>query len=191
MPLLGSHSDSRYGGTMKKIVLSLCCIAALASISSAESSRRTTASERTASSSMQGKFGLGFNNQLSDLGLSSLSLRYWNTNKLGFEGIFGFSLGDNTIIDLGGKVLGVIKKDQNVTVYGFGLIGIESFDIKNGANDTNFTIGGGLGTEFFFPGLPNLGFGAEIGVGIVSINDNTQFGTSSGWIPQVGMRYYF
>jgi hypothetical protein len=135
--------------------------------------------------------GIGFNTQLTSLGVNSLSVRKWITDKVGIEGILGFSFNDNlSCIDLGGKYLAVIRKESNMKVYGFGLIGIENSDNKViNKSDTNLMLEGGLGVEFFFHGLPNLGFGSEIGVGYASVPK--QFSTLVDWIPSVGIHYYW
>ncbi|OGS44506.1 MAG: hypothetical protein A2539_01235 [Elusimicrobia bacterium RIFOXYD2_FULL_34_15] len=133
--------------------------------------------------------GIGFNNQLSNLGITSLSIRHWATRNTGFEGLIGFSLGDNTIFDIGAKLLMVLKKEDNLSVYSYGLAGIESFDV-NSQNDTSLTLGAGFGIEFFLTGLSNLGFGTELGLSFSNANNRSQFGTSSGFISSVGIRYY-
>ena len=47
---------------------------------------------------------LGFNNQLSRVGLSSLALRIWLNDSIGIEPVLGFSVGGtNTAFDVGGK----------------------------------------------------------------------------------------
>lgn len=139
------------------------------------------------------RVGLGFNTQLSRFGVDSISLRSWTSDRLGFEGLFGFLLGDNTqCIDLGGKILFGIKTDRILHLYGFGLLGMENWSAKTSGvetHDTDVTVGGGFGVEFFFQGMPDLGFGTEIGLGYNS--GTKQFGTLASWIPTVGMRYYF
>jgi hypothetical protein len=169
---------------MKKLLTLACLISLVTGVAFAKE-----APKKASASSGESRIGLGFNTQLSNFGVSSLSLRYWGSDNLGFEGLFGFSFGDNTrFLDLGGKILALFKKEQNMDLYGFGLLGIENYKIGD-TSDTNLTIGGGVGVEFFLPGLPNLGFGTELGL---FYNNGTKvFGTVANWIPQVGMRYYF
>jgi hypothetical protein len=186
---------------MKKVLAAACIAVLFAGTSFArEGTQRSTRTETMSkSSSSDRKIGIGFNNQLSGIvggftGVNGLSIRYWD-DKLGLEGILGFASGDVTSsVDIGGKFLGLLKKEQNMNIYGFGIVGIESYSKIAGVSnsDTSFLIGGGLGTEFFIPGLPNLGFSAEIGLGFRSLGkDSTEFATFSGWLPDVGIRYYF
>ncbi|MHB9155278.1 MAG: hypothetical protein ACYC5N_06235 [Endomicrobiales bacterium] len=183
---------------MKKLFLASCCVMLLSGVSFARNGaprKATTPKGTPAVQQTEGAIGVGFNSQLSRRGLESLALRAWLSDTLGIEGILGFAFGDGeSFFDLGGKVLGVIRKEQNLSLYGFGLLGIENSSIKNPvtgdtASETSVAFGGGLGVEFFLQGLPNLGFGTEIGLGYNS--GSKQFGTLADWITSVGMRYYF
>jgi len=136
------------------------------------------------------KTGVGFNSQLSGLGVDSLSVRHWFSKKIAAEGLLGFSMGDDTIFNVGGKFLTVLKEEKNLNLYGFGIVGIESYDPDLGEGDTALTLGGGFGAEFFFSDFPNLGFGAEVGLGFNNANDISRFGTAAGWLSAVGIRYY-
>lgn len=136
------------------------------------------------------KTGVGFNSQLSGHGIDSLSIRRWISKKTAVEGLLGFTLGDDVIFDAGGKILTVLKEEENLNIYGFGMAGMESYNPDVGDSDTAVTAGAGLGAEFFMSGLPNLGFGAEIGFGFNNADDKSQFGTSAGWLSSVGIRYY-
>lgn len=141
------------------------------------------------------RIGVGFNSQLSQAGVNSVSVRYWADDRIGFDGMLGFALGDNNkYFDLGGKILFVLRKEQNASIYGFGLLGIENASTKNPftgdtTSDTGVTVAGGLGAEFFLTGLPNLGFSTELGLGYNSTSKI--FGTFGNWIPSAGVRYYF
>jgi len=147
----------------------------------------------SAGSESSERLGIGFNSQLSLVGVNTISVRYWQ-DMIGFDGMLGFSLGDpNKYFDLGGKVLFAIKKEQNMKLYGFGLLGIENASRNpvtgEDKSDTSVTFAGGLGAEFFLQGLPNLGFSTELGVGYNSTSKI--FGTVGNWIPNAGVRYYF
>ena len=179
---------------MKKFLLLACLLSLSAGIVSAkdpQTQKKAPAPQTSSSTKEAGRIGVGFNSQLSNFGLTSLSLRYWLDRKIAIEGILGFSVGDIKGIDLGGKFLGVLKSEQNLNVYGFGLLGIESFDntgTGGATNETKATVGGGLGTEFFFNGLPNLGFGAEIG--LVYNGFSKSLTTFGNLITSVGIHYY-
>ncbi|MEW6557654.1 MAG: hypothetical protein AB1349_09915 [Elusimicrobiota bacterium] len=133
--------------------------------------------------------GIGFNSQISGNNVNSLSIRHWVSKKIGIEGLVGFSLGDDTIFDIGVKLLRILKEEQNLNLYGFGLVGTETAEVGN-SKDTLLTVSGGFGIEFFFNEFPNLGFGTELGLGFNNANNKEQFGTFAGWLTVVGIRYY-
>jgi hypothetical protein len=185
---------------MKKLLLAACIVSLFTGASFARDggTKRTASAAQTqtysssSSNDTAGRFGLGFNSQLNG-GLGSFALRYWSSASLGFEGIFGFALGDDSkIFDIGGKILIPVKKAQNLNLYGFGLLGLDSVTREiagEDETDTGVIIGGGFGTEFFFNGIPDLAFLAEMGIGY---NSNTKvFGTFGNWLSTVGLRYYF
>lgn len=170
---------------MKKILLTFTTICIVAGSLFAKEAPRKYLEQ----SSHAGKIGIGANSQLSAIGLNSLAIRYWPTSRFAMDGLLGFAFGgDNKAFDIGAKFLGVIKAEQNMRLYGAGIIGVENTDI-NGKSDTAFVIGGGLGVEFFLSGLPNLGFGAEFGVGYDSVTKT--FSTVSTLLQSIGIRYYF
>lgn len=175
---------------MKKLVLAACCVIVTTGALFAAPRKATSAPQSTA----KARTGVGFTTQFSQIGATSLSLRSWISDSLGVEGALGFTSGDvNSAVNLGAKVLAPLKKEQNLTLYGFGMLGFESIS-KIGTvskSETDVTVGAGVGVEFFFQGLPNLGFGTEIGLSYGGLTDAKQFGTFASWIPSVGMRYYF
>ncbi|MFH1541198.1 MAG: hypothetical protein ABID79_05045 [Elusimicrobiota bacterium] len=141
------------------------------------------------------KTGIGFNSQLSDFSVNSFSIRYWFSQTMAIEGLLGFSLGDDTVFDIGGKFLTILKEEKNLNLYGFIMLGLESYQTTNNQNnqksdDTSFLGGGGFGVEFFFSDFPNLGFAGEVGLDFTSTTDKSQFGTTAGWLSAVGIRYY-
>ena len=141
---------------------------------------------------LKGKVGLGFNSQLSENGMDSVSAKYWVNNDLGFQGIFGFTFSDNVDeLDLGGKVLYKLIDEDNMYVAGIGGLGMSRVDPDQGSSDTAWWLSGGVGLEYFFSGLPNLGFSTEIGFQISDYNDNTSFGTMADTFVSAGIHYYF
>jgi hypothetical protein len=138
-----------------------------------------------------GKDAIGFNFQING-GSSLLSYRHWNTEKTfidGFEGLLGFNKNKFiTTTDLAVQVMHSIKREQNLTVYSFGMLGIEPYT-SDPQNGTNTYAALGLGAEFFFQGLPNLSVGAQAGFGYSS--PNSQYGNTAGWLPSLGIRYYY
>lgn len=141
---------------------------------------------------LRGRLGIGFNSQLTERGVNSISTKYWLSSNLGFQGTFGFvSSDDYDELDLGGKVLFKIQDEKNLHVDTFGGLGFVSYDPEVGDSDSGLAISGGLAIEYFFSGLPNLGFSSEIGMQFSDINDNSSFRTTADTFITAGIHYYF
>ena len=141
---------------------------------------------------LKGRLGIGFNSQLTARSVNSISMKYWLSSNLGFQGTFGFvSSDDYDELDLGGKVLFKIQDEKNLHVDAFGGLGFVNYDPEIGDNDSGLAISGGLAIEYFFSGLPNLGFSSEIGMQLSDINDNSSFKTTADTFITAGIHYYF
>ena len=136
--------------------------------------------------------GVGFNSQLSPQGVDSLSAQYWINNELSVQGILGFRYSDESDeIDLGGKVHFKIKDEENLHVDVIAGIGFAQVDPDVGSSETATWIGAGVGIEYFFSGLPNLGFSTEVGIALLDFDDSTTFGTVADTFVGAGIHYYF
>ena len=93
--------------------------------------------------------------------------------------------------DIGGKLLYVIRSEQNMNVYAGGGLGIANIDWDQGDSDTAFSLSGILGVEYFFSGLPNLGFSTELGIMFRDYDDNDSVGSDADTLLTAGIHYYF
>jgi hypothetical protein len=142
---------------------------------------------------MSGSWGIGFTRGFD---VTGISVRHWMDKQLGFEGILGYRLlnrdngPDARAFELGGRFLINLVQEQNMHVYGGAGLSLlhRRFDDNsdNGVGAEVFT-----GAEFFFQGLPNLGFSAELGIDLTDTKDTTTFGTFGGSFVSAGIRYYF
>ena len=136
--------------------------------------------------------GVGFNSQLSPQGVESLSAKYWINNEFGVQGIFGFRYTDDADeMDAGVKVLFKIKDEENLHVDAVAGVGFAYVNPDQGSSDTATWLSGGLGIEYFFSGLPNLGFSTEVGLTIMDYEDDTSVGTTADTFVGAGIHYYF
>lgn len=141
---------------------------------------------------LKGDLGVGFNSQFSPQGVDSLSAKYWINNELCLQGIVGFSYSDETDeADLGAKVHFKIKDEENLHVDAIAGLGFAHVDPDYGDSETGTWISAGVGIEYFFNGLPNLGFSTEVGFSIMDFDDNTTVGTSADTFVGAGIHYYF
>ncbi len=144
------------------------------------------------------RVGLGYNSQIEVLGdedfqIAGPSVKYALSSEMVLQGVFGFinySNGqDLSALVIGGKFLYNIIQENNMNFYAGGGFGV--INVSNAASETGIIVIGCVGEEFFFSGLPNLGFAAEMGLAIESIGDlGTYVGTYGGFL-NLGIHYYF
>jgi len=141
---------------------------------------------------LKGNLGVGFNSQFSPHDVDSISGKYWINNELGVQGLLGFKYSDSRDeIDLGGKVYFKIKDEENMHVDAIGGLGFARVDPDKGDTETATWLSVGVGLEYFFSGLPNLGFSTEVGLTIMDYDDDTSFGTTADSFIGAGIHYYF
>jgi hypothetical protein len=196
---------------MKKILVTVGIVSMIASLGIASelqlAARPKAASQQSVTTPAGtndggGSLGLGFQGSaVSGTIGSAAAARYWFPDgKFGVEGALGFMFNnssdrprDKSAISMTGKFLGALRREHNITVYWFGLFGLEYLSHVNPDDTTNTDtkpdLLGGLGAEFFLPGIPNLGFSTEVGVGYAGRAET--FGTFGSWIPTAGVKYYF
>ena len=107
-------------------------------------------------------------------------------------GIFGFTFSDDyDEVDLGGKVMYKLIDGENMYVAGIGGLGMSRVDPDAGDDDTGWWLSGGVGLEYFFSGLPNLGFSTEVSIVFSDYYDNSSFNTAADTAISAGIHYYF
>jgi hypothetical protein len=141
---------------------------------------------------LKGHLGLGFNSQLSPQGVDAFSAKFWLNNELCVQGILGFRYTDDADeMDFGGKVHFKIKDEENLHVDVIAGLGFAYVNPDRGSSDTATWMSGGMGVEYFFSGLPNLGFSTEIGFSLIDYDDDTSVGTTADTFVGAGIHYYF
>jgi len=162
-----------------------------------------------------GKLGVGFNAQTIGLWFSTenaftpysagVSVRYYFTDLLGMEASLGFGYysmdvakrqGDQngnvdySAMSLEPKVLFNFLSEEQSVLYAFGGLGLMQYK-ANDDTETGIRVSAGAGIQWFFSGLPNLGFSAEFGAMYQTMDDITFFGTFGGMLASFGLHYYF
>ena len=157
---------------------------------------------------LAGRIGVGFDTQLATVfsgpgsttttTTEALSAKYWFTSAIGIQALLGFNTWrlDKTLnynLETGAKFLYNVVQEENLNFYldaGAGVL-IVGYG-KNGKNrDVGFTVLAGGGLEWFFQGLPNLGFDAELGLQYNSVGEYARFGSYGGAFGTFGVHYYF
>lgn len=138
------------------------------------------------------RLGIGYNNQFGiDQDLPSLQVRYYPNGDYGISASLGVDTQeDNSRFGFQAKILKLVFKEDNMNFYTGAGAGIVSREV-NGDNDSGFDLSGFFGAEFFLPGLENLGFSFEGGVGVTSISDEVRFRTIGDHPLRAGIVFYF
>jgi len=138
------------------------------------------------------RLGVGYSNQFGlDEDLPSIALRYYPNGEYGVMGALGVDTTENASrFGAQAKILKLVFKEDNLNFYtgaGAGLVSQE----KAGKNNSGFDLSGFVGAEFFLPGLENLGFSFEAGVGVTSIDNEVRFRTIGDHPLRAGIMFYF
>ena len=139
------------------------------------------------------RLGVGYNAQILT-GTSAISAKYAFSSDYAVSGFLGFQAGgdDNDSTFIGGaKFYRNAYQEENANFYIGGGVGLSSQETSPSETDTGFDLMGFLGSEFFFMGLPNLGFTFESGVTLTSRGSGVSFQTTSGSFVTTGIHYYF
>ena len=144
------------------------------------------------------RWGVGFTQGLatSQPEHTALSVRYWLDSQLAIEAKSGFTYSkddngpDSRSFSLGGRFLIKMVEEENLHAYGGA--GVSLLTEKQGG-DSDSGVGAEVfgGVEFFFQGLPHLGFSTELGLVLEEMGDRTDFRTDGGAFGSLGIRYYF
>ena len=109
-----------------------------------------------------------------------------------FRAFCGFNYSDAyDELDIGGKVYFKLKDEENLHVDAIAGLGFARVDPDEGNTETAKWISVGIGIEYFFSGLPNLGFSTEVGITMTDYDDDTSFGTTGDSFVGAGIHYYF
>jgi len=138
---------------------------------------------------LTGRFGIG--GTLHDFrSTTSLSARLQLTQLTGVGFLAGFDTSDTSNLAVfGAKVLRNAHLEENLNFY-VGVGGYVISDKLTGTVATGWELDGLLGVEFFFSGLPNLGFMIETGVALRTIRA-VSFKTLATGLANIGFHYYF
>ncbi len=139
---------------------------------------------------LSNRLGIGYSDQFSEP-LPSVAMKYWPDAKLGFGVALGIDTQkDNSRFGFMARLYRVIFTEENMNFYmgtGAGILSVETL----GKTDSGFELTGFFGSEFFLPGLENLGITFEAGVGVTSVSSEVRFRTFGDSPIRAGMTFYF
>lgn len=144
---------------------------------------------------LQGRLGLGFNTQFSNLSTSDpvglkrpagISMKYGFTRDIALEFIAGAALATPTNVLVGAKFFKNIFYETHLNFYataGGALLVVDG--------TTGFEFQGGVGVEFFIPGIDSLGFSTEVGISAGNPGGTLLVRTLGLSFLNAGIRFYF
>ncbi len=139
---------------------------------------------------LSNRLGIGYSDQFSEQ-LPSVAMKYWPDAKLGLGAALGIDTQkDNSRFGFMARLYRVIFTEENMNFYmgtGAGILSVETL----GKTDSGFEMTGFFGSEFFLPGLENLGITFEAGVGVTSVSSEVRFRTFGDSPIRAGMTFYF
>jgi hypothetical protein len=141
---------------------------------------------------LSNRLGVGYSNQFGLTNdLPSLAIRYYPNSEYGLMAALGVDTEeDNSRFGFQAKIHKIVFKEDNLNFYTGAGAGLVSQEIA-GDNSSGFDLSGFIGAEFFLPGLENLGFSFEAGVGVTSISDEVRFRTIGDHPLRAGIMFYF
>ena len=145
------------------------------------------------SKDLYGRMGLGYNAEFANTtqtnGVPAISFKYGFAPRLALELVAGFYSGTGGTGVAALKLMQTMHAESYLNFYylfGAGLVS------ANSVSGTEFL--GGLGTEFFIPGIESVGFSFETGIAVENLTSPSKsfvletFGLS---FIQAGMHFYF
>lgn len=141
---------------------------------------------------LSSRLGIGYADQFGvSKSLPSLAVRYFPNADYGLMGTLGVdTTKNNSRFGAGVKILKIVFREDNLNFYTGAGAGIVSQE-EAGKTDSGFDLTGFAGAEFFLPGLENLSFNFEAGVGVTSISSEVRFRTIGDSPLRAGIFFYF
>jgi hypothetical protein len=138
---------------------------------------------------MQGRLGLGYNSEFANSAVQrvpGISIKYGLTRDIAAEAVGGFATSSpaNTVAGL--KFFKNVFYETNLNFYFMAGGAILSAGGKSGAQFL-----GGLGAEFFVPGLESLGFAMETGASFDNVTGSFVLRSLGVSFLDAGIHFYF
>ena len=135
------------------------------------------------------RLGVGYRNAYA-FDLPSLATVYYPSSDVGFVGALGIDTEDmNSKFAFSAGVRRIIFKEDNMNFFMGGMLSLVSKETA-GSTDSGFDLAGLVGSEFFLPGLENLGFNIESGVSVTNVK-KVRFRTTGDSFIRAGIIFYF
>jgi hypothetical protein len=146
---------------------------------------------------MQGRLGIGYNNEFANQqnytnGVPAVSFKYGLTRDIAAELAIGLNTSSPTNSVTAIKFFKNIFYETNLNFYfmlGAGILSAQPAGATS--NNTGAEFLGGLGAEFFIPGIESLGFAMETGGEIDNLSGTFGLRTIGFSFLNAGIHFYF
>lgn len=136
------------------------------------------------------RLGVGYKNQFSN-DLPAIAVQYYPGAELGLSAALGVDTQkDASRFGFMAKLYRIVFEEDNMNFYMGAGAGLLSQELA-GRNESGFELMAYGGSEFFLPGLENIGFSFEAGVGVTSLSSNVRFRTFGDSPLRAGAIFYF
>lgn len=123
--------------------------------------------------------------------LPGVAMHYFPNSDYAITGALGINTQEGlSQFGLQGGIRRILFEEQNMNFFVGGVLGIISQEISRN-NQSGFELMALSGGEFFLPGLENLGFNFEMGVGVASLKSSNRFFTVANTPVRGGLIFYF
>jgi hypothetical protein len=137
------------------------------------------------------RLGIGYKDQFGTE-LPAVAVQYYPGPDLGFSASVGVDTAKNASkFGVNAKLYRVIFTEDNLNFYLGAGAGMLSTETLPGQNENGFELMAFGGSEFFLPGLENLGFSFEAGTAVTSLSSNVRFRTYGDSPLRAGIIFYF
>jgi hypothetical protein len=182
---------------MKKLLCIIAAMTMVVAIQAQESEKSGESGGSRIGVGYQGVFYGGANDHM-----DAASIRWWMGDTMGLQGIIGQINTDSGIVEQNTLLLAVkglvnIIENENSSFYVGPKVGIAWIDQTESGGKTvdtqQLVFGVFAGTEYFFQGLPEIGFNFDIGYDFAVGDDdvNNDNGNAYGINVTLGAHYYF
>jgi len=145
---------------------------------------------------MQGRLGLGYNAEFANLnypnGVPGISFKYGLTRDIAAEAVVSLNTSTPTNSATAIKLFKNIFYETNLNFYfmlGAGILSAQPVGATS--NNTGAEFLGGLGAEFFIPGIESLGFAMETGGEFDNLGGTFGLRTIGFSFLNAGIHFYF
>ena len=140
---------------------------------------------------LQGRLGLGYNAQFANQretngNVPAIAAKYALTKDIAVEGVIGVATKKPGNSVVGMKFFKNLFFENNLNFYGMLAGGLVTANSMSGVD-----LQGGLGCEFFIPGLESVGLSFEVGGDLSNLSGSMVFRTMGASFLNAGMRFYF